>query len=413
MRLTNTEIRDILALNRRYKSFMLVLNVGGVVDLSPVMEAKNILYLSQLGSVTGDVLADILLGKSQPSGRLATTWAATEAYQTVGDFGLRDDTRYREGIYVGYRYFDAACRTPLFPFGYGLSFTEFRVEACATTLCGTEIHLDAEVANVGKLPGREVLQLYVSPPAGMVSKAVQILAAFQKTAALQPCAQETVHLSFDLRDISSYCEDRAAYLLERGDYLLRVGNSSRNTRTVAVLRLDRTVAVRQVKNLFGTPDFTDLALSSSVVEAPDGIPVLEIEGDSIPLSACAYEIDRSIEPVLRKLEDESLARLCLGAFAADGVSSIVGNSALHVAGAAGETTDRLSALLEGRYLVLADGPAGLSLSPQWVRNEDGTVRSVMEHESAKALERAWIPFAQTGVLKSLPTLCVGTASTHA
>lgn len=376
--LTHTEIRDILALNRRYERFMLVLNVGAVVDLSPVTEAKNILYLSQLGSVTGDVLADVLLGKSEPSGRLATTWAAVNAYQTLGDFGLQDDTRYREGIFVGYRYFDAACRTPMFPFGYGLSFTEFRMGKCTATLCGTEIHLDVKVTNVGKLPGREVLQVYVSPPAGMVPKPFQTLAAFQKTNALQPCAQEMVHLSFDLRDLSSYCESQAAYLLEQGDYLLRVGNSSRKTRTVAVLRLDRTVAVKRVKNLFGTPDFKDLALSSSVEKAPDGVPVLEISGACIPSSLCAYEVDSNIEPALRELGDESLARLCLGTFAADGVSSIVGNSALHVAGAAGETTDHLSTLLEGRYLVLADGPAGLSLSPQWVRNEDGTVRSVME-----------------------------------
>ena len=82
--LTETEIRDILALNRKYKRFMLVLNVGGVVDLSPVMEVRNILLLSQLGVETGSILADILLGKANPSGKLTTTWSAWGDYPAVG-----------------------------------------------------------------------------------------------------------------------------------------------------------------------------------------------------------------------------------------------------------------------------------------------------------------------------------------
>ena len=126
--MTQTEIRDILQLQKQYRRFILVLNVGGPVDLSPVQaEVQNILLLSQLGVETGAVLADILLGKTNPSGKLTTTWAAWENYPAVGDFGEADDTRYREGIYVGYRYFDSAGKSPLFPFGYGLSFTEFEL----------------------------------------------------------------------------------------------------------------------------------------------------------------------------------------------------------------------------------------------------------------------------------------------
>ncbi len=123
--LTETEKRDILTLNRQYKRFLLVLNVGGVVDLSPVMEVRNILLLSQLGDQTGNILADLLLGKTTPSGKLADTWAAWGDYPSIGTFGEKDDTRYREGIYVGYRYFDSVGRKPLFPFGFGLSYTRF------------------------------------------------------------------------------------------------------------------------------------------------------------------------------------------------------------------------------------------------------------------------------------------------
>ena len=123
--LTKTEIRDILFLQEHYPRFMLVLNTGGPVDLAPVTAAGNILVLSQLGTETGPVLADILLGKAAPSGRLTTTWSAGAGCARLGDFGEKDDTRYREGIYVGYRWFDAIGEKPLFPFGFGLGYTEF------------------------------------------------------------------------------------------------------------------------------------------------------------------------------------------------------------------------------------------------------------------------------------------------
>ena len=103
LRLTDTEIRDILALNGRFERFLLVLNVGGVVDLSPLDEVANILLLSQLGATVGDAFTDVLLGRAYPSGKLTTTWAAWDEDDQIGDFGDPDDTHYREGVYVGYR----------------------------------------------------------------------------------------------------------------------------------------------------------------------------------------------------------------------------------------------------------------------------------------------------------------------
>ena len=116
--LTADEVRDILACAEKYMKFMLVLNVGGPVDISPVLDqVDNVLLLSQLGSVTGDAFADVLLGKANPSGKLTTTWAKAGNIMAIGDFAERDDTRYKEGVFVGYRYYDAAEVQPLFPFG--------------------------------------------------------------------------------------------------------------------------------------------------------------------------------------------------------------------------------------------------------------------------------------------------------
>lgn len=106
-KLTRTEIRDILAANHEYEHFMLIPNMGGVVDLTLVSESDNILALSQLGIVTGLALVDILLGKQSPSGKPTDTWSAWKDYADIGDFGEPDDVRCREGIYVGYRYFDS------------------------------------------------------------------------------------------------------------------------------------------------------------------------------------------------------------------------------------------------------------------------------------------------------------------
>lgn len=158
IRLTDSEVRDILALDKKFTRFMLVLNVGGVVDLSPVMSVRNILLLSQLGVETGGALADILLGKANPSGKLTTTWAAFEEYPEMPDFEDMNETRYREGIYVGYRYFDTFRKQTLFPFGYGLSYTEFRLGTAGVEANGAQVTVRTTVENTGTMAGRQVVQ---------------------------------------------------------------------------------------------------------------------------------------------------------------------------------------------------------------------------------------------------------------
>lgn len=372
--LTDTEVRDILALNQRFERFMLVLNVGGVVDLTPVKEVKNILYLSQLGTVTGDILADILLGKTYPSGKLTTTWAGVDAYQTIGEFGGKDDTRYKESVYVGYRYFDTAGTEPFFPFGFGLGYTEFTLDVVKCTANS----VTAKVTNTGKRPGKEVAQLYVSPAKGKIAKPYQSLLAFVKTRELNPGESEEVTLPFDIRDAASYCEACAAFVLEKGDYILRVGNSSRSTVVAAVLRLDADIQTKKLKNLLGKPDFEDAALDVTYSDDLRDVPVIELPASAIGTETCSYEIDHTVDPFVDSLPDEDLAHLCLGAFLEGTTGFVIGNSALHIAGAAGETTNHLDEKLGGQCLVMADGPAGLRLSPKWYQNEDGAAVSAID-----------------------------------
>ena len=366
--LTETERRDILALQAQYRRFLLVLNVGGVVDLSPLGDVKNILLLSQLGADTGTVLADLLLGRAYPSGKLAASWAAWEDYCQVGDFGGRDNTRYREGIYVGYRWFDAADKTPLFPFGFGLSYTSFSLAFGTLRRDGETVSLPVSVRNTGSRPGREVAQLYVSCPAGKLDKPFQALAAFQKTKELQSGEQEDLTLSFSLRRLASFDESRSAWVLEPGDYVLRAGSDSRSARPAAVLHLDAEAITGRVLPCFGRPGFTDWKPEPKKRRLPRLGKALPVSAAEIP-PVYPNERDWAIEPAVHVLDDEALARLNVGAYDPMGMAgSVIGSAGKEVAGAAGQTADSVP---DFRSLVMADGPAGLRLSPQYTRDEKG------------------------------------------
>ena len=368
--LTETEKRDILALDRRYKRFLLVLNVGGVVDLSPVREVRNILLLSQLGGETGNILADLVLGKASPSGRLTTTWSAWGDYPAVGSFGEKNDTQYQEGIYVGYRYFDSVGKKPLFPFGFGLGYTDFAISAGKVTEATGIITVEAMVKNIGNRTGKEVAQLYVSQPQGKLDKPYQTLAAFVKTGTLQQGAEQAVSLSFDLRDLASYDASRASWILEPGDYVLRLGKTSADTKPIAAVRLDVEAIVRVCKNCLGKPDFTDWKPESKRIENTEGIPVLALSASAFRTETVDYELSHEIDPLTENLTNRELCLLNIGAFKQKGSKSVVGNAANSVAGAAGESC---SALIRKGIppLVMADGPAGLRLSRRYTKDETG------------------------------------------
>ena len=370
--LTETEIRDILALEKKYSKFMLVLNVGGVVDLTPVMEVRNILYLSQLGVETGNTLADIVLGKSTPSGKLTTTWSAWNDYQRIGDFGDMFDTHYKEGIYVGYRYFDSVEKKPLFPFGYGLSYTTFGINAGEVLQKKGKVSVKACVKNTGKLNGKEVVQLYVSAPQGKLDQPYQALAAFTKTKDLKSGEEQDLTLSFDIKDLASYDADRAAWILEAGDYVLRLGNSSRNTQPVAIVRLNEEVVVRKVKNCLGKPTFEDWKPQNlAKEERPSYLPVMELGSSEFTTETIDYNLKHDIDPLIEKFRDEELCLMNIGAFRDKGSKSVVGEAAQTVVGGAGETT---RAFIDRGIpaIVMADGPAGVRICRQYTRDENGS-----------------------------------------
>ena len=369
--LSRTEIRDILNLNRMYPRFMLVLNVGGVIDLSPVMEVGNILVLSKLGSDCGRILADILTGRQNPSGKLTTTWAAWEEYSKEGSFGDLNDNRYNEGIYVGYRYFDTFKKQALFPFGHGCSYTDFDLQVSGFNLDKNTVTVEVTVKNTGKFAGKEVAQVYVSKPAGQVDVAYQDLAAFSKTGLLEAGGQEIVSLTFKLEELACYDEKAGAYILPAGDYIVRVGNSSAATQIAGVVRLDEQATVLRAKNCLGQPDFTDIKAPATTAEVlSETVTILEAKAVDINTHIVEYDKPAPISDMVKGLSDQELGYLVIGAFDPDAKLGIIGNAATHVAGAAGETTSLLRE--KGvKPLIMADGPAGLRLAKNYYEDEKG------------------------------------------
>ena len=366
--LSDTEVKDILLLNNQYEKFVLVINAGGVVDLTPVKDVKNILVLSQLGVETGSALGRILLGDS-PSGKLATTWASYDKYSNVGDFGDNDDTHYKEGVYVGYRYFDSSDVEPLFPFGYGLTYTEFEHEVKDVEVNNTKVEVEVEVKNVGEYASKEVIQAYLSMPHTKLDHPYQDLVAFNKTKLLKEGEKEVMRLSFDLKDFASYSENEEKYFLEKGNYVLRVGNSSKDTKAICNIYVNEEIDVRRVKNILAKPGFEDYKKEAKE-EFNNELSTYSIEA-SVDTEIVVYDSKVEVDEFIKSLEDEELMRICMGNFnEKGGLTSFIGNAGSTIAGTAGETTKMLKEMGQPG-LILADGPAGIRIARDYVKDEKG------------------------------------------
>lgn len=264
--LTDVEKADLTLIGQTYERVVVVLNVGGVVDTSFYRDVNaavrdprggtaldSLLLMSQAGEESGTALVEVLNGTVDPSGRLTDTWAAQySSYPASATFAGNDgDTateQYREGVYVGYRYFDSFNKGAgvNYPFGYGLSYTTFRVTVDHITATSASTTVTVNVANTGTRGGKDVVQVYFSAPQAGLDKPYQELAAYAKTDELPPGGSQRLSISYDTTQMSSYDEARAAYVMDAGTYVIRVGESSRATHVAAKLALPATVVTERV-----------------------------------------------------------------------------------------------------------------------------------------------------------------------
>ena len=397
--LSDRELQNIRFMTEHYKNCIVLLNVGGVIDLTALKAIEGIqaiMLVGQTGNMGGYAVADVLTAKTIPSGKLTDTWAKSyEDYPSSATFSHRDgnldDEYYSDGIYVGYRYFDTFGVMPLYCFGCGKSYTEFEIKTMNVTADEKQVQVEVEVTNIGdKYPGKEVVQVYYSAPDGIMEKPTQELAGFAKTKLLAPGEKDVVTITFATTDMASFDAYDAAWIMEEGEYTIRVGNSSRNTEAVAVIDLDEQVTTLQLKRLMRD--------TIAVRELHHMIPIFDIEFDfgvpAIPFrimlqaenfkkELVEYEVMRrtlmdkrkdevltledvkagnaTLDELTAQLTVEEMAELCVGTERRNGDGNVIGSASSCVPGAAGDTT---SSLLETRKvpnLIQADGPAGLRL----------------------------------------------------
>ena len=383
--LTKEEKQQLSDICSMYKHVIVAVNTGGLADLSFMDEYSNIealLQIVQPGMEAGNAFADIISGKVTPSGKMTDTWAYKyEDYPNSKTFshnnGNVDKEYYTEGLYVGYRYFDSFDIPVRYGFGYGLSYTTFETKVLATELKeNKKIVIETEVTNTGDTySGKEVVELYATCPAGKLEKEYRRLVAFDKTGLLAPGQSEKMTLEIGLDKLTSYSEKEAAWILEKGTYVIWAGNSLEASAPCAVLNLDKEVVLTKTQNICPLKEELEEMKQSSEkmnqkLEAllktaeEKKVPVMELKAADVETRVVEYRSNVECVPEeARKFVDtlstEKLVALASGD-PGKGQGSNLGSAGISVPGSAGETNN--CALEDGvPGIVLADGPAGLRL----------------------------------------------------
>ena len=383
--LTDDEIATIRSCAEKYEKFVLVINCGSSVDMAfaeQIPGINAIIYLCQLGTEGGHAFADAISGGVTPSGKLSDTWAkqyrdipfANEYSYLNGN--LKDEF-YKEGIYVGYRYFDSFGVEPAYPFGFGMSYTTFSIQNAGIAAEKTQVNVKTTVTNTGDTySGKEVVQLYVSAPNGKLHKEYQSLAAFAKTDLLTPDSSQTLSLDFDLKNLASYRESDAAYVLEKGDYILRLGNSSRNTMVIGALTVKEDVVVSRHEHVCPIINsFEELHTEGyDFDDVPNNLPHIEIDLTDFQTVVYSYETpeicqDEKVQNFVNSMTLKEMAEIVVG------VGFFGAENRFDLPGSVGNTT---SAFWDRGLanVALCDGPAGLRIQKRSALTKKGKIKPI-------------------------------------
>lgn len=224
------------------KKVVAILNIGSPIEVASWRDlVDGILLVWQAGQETGRIVADVVVGKINPSGKLPVTFP--KDYSDVPSWSFPGEPRknprrvvYEEDIYVGYRYYDTFGVEPAYEFGFGLSYTSFEYKNLELEMLEDSVKIGFEITNTGSFPGKETAQIYVKAPKGRLDKPFQELKGFYKTKLLNPGETEKVELKIDLKSLASF--DGEMWLVEKGEYEVRVGASSRDIRLTGSFTVD-------------------------------------------------------------------------------------------------------------------------------------------------------------------------------
>ena len=366
--LSEREAADLFFLNEKKIPVILLLNAGGPIELTDILEntenIKAILNISQPGQESGYAVADILLGNCVPSAKLTATWARryedcpfAEDYSYLN--GNLDTEEYKEGIFVGYRYFDSFGKKPLFPFGFGLSYTEFKIEFKGIETSEKELAVEMKVTNIGDTyAGKEVVQIYASLPQTEVKKEYRRLVGYAKTKLLQPGEAETLRITVGQKELAYFSEEKHQWIVEKGTYGIWTGNSSVSLEYSSTVKVEQSVSLEDTCVLENTAEIEEELWKT-----------YECRKTTADNSHCIVftphpeekKIYRSAYATEQMAED--LLPLLYGNIAE--TTSTLGAAGIRVPGTAGETTEGLLDKYGIPSLIMADGPAGIRLQQHY------------------------------------------------
>ena len=402
--LTEQEKKDIEMICSMNENVIVIINAGGQIDVkdwTDFPQIKAILFIGQLGMEGGNALADVLTGKVTPSGKLTDTWAKEyKDFPNSDTFSYQDGNvykeKYKEGIYVGYRYFDSFGVEPKYSFGYGLSYTKFDFECKEISVNGDMVTLNVEVKNIGKnYSGKEVLQIYCACPQQKLVKETKRLCGFSKTELLKPEQKQEITTSFPIKNLASFSEKKSAWIMEQGDYILLMGNSSDNLKIAGILRVENEAVIEKVKHICVLKEELIEIIPEKkeqeqkvklLAEMAEGekLPIISVEPqEEILVYQSENEYSKAAYELTEKLTEEELIAMVIGEIN-KAQSSALGSAGAKVPGAAGET----SGILEDKWGVpgisMADGPAGLrlikkySFDPETMQVYGGGIANALE-----------------------------------
>ncbi len=242
------------AFHAQNKKVVVILNIGGVTEVASWRDEPDAILLAwQPSEEAGNAIADILSGKVDPSGKLATTFPmdypdVPSAKSFPGEPADNPkEVTYSEGIYVGYRYFSTFGVKPAYAFGYGLSYTDFSFSPLTLSShhFTNSVTATVTVTNTGKKAGKEVAELYISAPSGGLDKPAMELKAFGKTRTLQPGEKQTMSFVLHPGDLASFDTERSSWVAAAGDYTVRIGGSSDDLQRDASFSLSRELVTEK------------------------------------------------------------------------------------------------------------------------------------------------------------------------
>ena len=393
--LTHAEQEMVNTVKQNFARVIVVMNVGGMVDTSwfhDDAQIQSVLMAWQGGMEGGLATAELLAGEGNPSGKLSDTFARElNDYPSTYNFHESEKyVEYTDDIYVGYRYFETipgAKEKVNYPFGFGLSYTQFTLGESQISIEGDQIRCMVSVTNTGAMAGKEVVQAYYGAPQGRLGKAARVLCAFAKTRLLQPGETQLMTLCWKIADMASYDDCgkvcKSAYVLEQGEYKFYIGTSVRDAvENATVYTAAKDIVTQQLTSRLAPTSLTKRMLADGTYEElattePVDTDANELEkmtteemeafapktegrarwrlwGDKTPDKQHHFLIEAAegkitLEEFMAQLSDEQLAEL-LGGQPNTGVANTFGFGNLPDYGVPN--------------IMTADGPAGLRISPE-------------------------------------------------